>query len=94
MVIPESVLIARLVEFDQTGRTGHATQALMMLSVLEGTLDDERLLRMAKVERVVDMLSAARVLLARPEQPTLTDALLRELRERVHAGGGRVSSDT
>ena len=57
----------------------------MMLSVFEGTLDDESLLRMAKVERVDDMLSAARVLLARPEQPTLTEVLLRELRERVHA---------
>ena len=47
MVIPESVLIARLVEFDQTGHTGHATQALMMLSVLEKTLDEAQLRRMA-----------------------------------------------
>lgn len=85
LVIPESVLIARLVDFDQTGHTGQGTQALMTLSVLEHNLDEAQLRRMAKVERVHDMLAAARALLACPEQPTLTDALLRELRERVHA---------
>ncbi len=85
MVVPESVLVARLVEFDQTGHTGHATQALMMLAVLEDTLDADLLLKLAQSERVDDLLTAARALVAQPEQPTLTDALLRELRERVRS---------
>jgi len=54
MVIPEVVLVGRLVEYDQTGHTGHATQALLMLDILGPTINEQELGRMAKVERVED----------------------------------------
>ena len=85
MVVPESILIARLVEYDQTGHTGHATQAFMMLSVLSEALDDAELTRMAKTEGVYDLLLAARAFLARPQHPMLTDSSLRHLRDSVRA---------
>ena len=85
MVLPEVVLVGRLVEYDQTGHTGHAAQALLMLDVLGTTLNEPELSRMATVECVQDVLSALRTLLSDPERPQVTDTLLRELRDGIHA---------
>ena len=83
MVLPEVVLVGRLVEFDQTGHTGHGAQALLMLDVLGSAIDDVALGRLAASERVNDVLDAFRALLAAPERPTITDERLVRVREEL-----------
>ena len=83
IVLLESVLVGRLVEYDQTGHTGHAAQALMILEILDGTLNESELRRMAKVEGVLDVLSALRTFLRDPARSMVTDTLLREIRDGI-----------
>jgi len=85
MVLPEVVLVGRLVEFDQTGHTGHGAQALLMLDVLGSAIDDVALGRLAASERVNDVLDAFRALLAAPERPTITDERLVRVRDELLA---------
>ncbi len=72
------------VEYGQTGHTGHAAQALMILEILDGTLNESELRRMAKVEGVLDVLSALRTFLRDPARSMVTDTLLREIRDGIH----------
>jgi hypothetical protein len=92
MVLPEVVLIGRLVEFDQTGHTGHATQALLMLSVLDD-IDEAALARLAAQERVEDFLAFFRELAASPERPIIDDAFLRTKRDEVLQARQRVAAE-
>lgn len=92
MVLPEVVLVGRLVEYDQTGHTGHAAQALLMLDTLAGTLNEPELARMAAVERVQDVLAAFRTLLHSPVPPMITDTLLGEIRAQIQGRRGAIRS--
>lgn len=92
MVLPEVVLIGRLVEFDQTGHTGHATQALLMLTVLDD-IDEAALARLAAQERVEDFLAFFRELAASPQRPTIDDAFLRSKRDEILQERQRVAAE-
>jgi hypothetical protein len=92
MVLPEVVLIGRLVEFDQTGHTGHATQALLMLSVLDD-IDEGALARLAAQERVEDFLAFFRALAASPTRPIINDAFLRTKRDEILQERRRVAAE-
>lgn len=83
MVLPESVLVGRLVEYDQTGHTGHGAQALLMLDVLDGSIDEVVLKRLASAERVEDVLAAFRELLGATRGRMITDDLLRSVRDKI-----------
>ena len=93
MVLPEVVLVGRLVEFDQTGHTGHGAQALLMLDVLGTKIDEQALGRLSAAERVVDVLEAFRDFLNNPERPNITDAILRRMRDDLLAQRRRRAAD-
>lgn len=81
VVEKEAVLVGRLVEFDQTGHTGHGSQAVAMLRTFAGELDLailEMLLRRERAGRVYDVLAS----LAASGQPP-TDEALREIWDRL-----------
>jgi hypothetical protein len=85
IVRPEVVLIGRVVEYDQTGHTGHAAQAVVLLQAVGDTLDHSLLAQLARRERVESVLAALRAL---AESGTLvTDGLLRDLHDRLHSRG-------
>ena len=82
----ESLLVGRLVEFDQTGHTGHGAQAFVILSVLRSSLDEALLAELARRERVVDLLAALREIAEGEDaDDRIDDAALVALRERVRA---------
>ena len=85
VIRPEVVLVGRLVEFDQTAHTGHGLQALLMLGLLAGTLQQELLTKLAEREQVVDTMAALRAMLPERGFPTVTDADLRAVRDRYRA---------
>ncbi len=80
----EVVLVGRVVEFDQTGHTGHAAQAVLLLRAAPDALDRELLQTLARQERV-ERAFAALEDLARSDT-LVTDAGLRSLHEHLRTG--------
>ncbi|HXC25920.1 MAG TPA: hypothetical protein VNU46_08390 [Gemmatimonadaceae bacterium] len=81
----EVVLAGRIVEFEQTGHTGHAAQAVLLLRALRDTLDMpllETILRRERAEQafvVLDDLATS--------SDAVTDSVLRDLHEKLHSRG-------
>jgi hypothetical protein len=72
----EVVLVGRLVEFDQTGHTGHGSQAVAMLRVFAGQLDESLLAALLRRERA-DRVYQALLDLAGADEP-MRDEILRQ----------------
>ncbi len=89
IVRPEVLLVEREVEFDQTGDTGHAAQAIVLLATLAKSLDSALLEQLVQRERVADVHRELGTLAASGAK--VTDPLLRDLRDRLH-GRGRYAS--
>lgn len=84
VVKPEVVLVGRLVEFDQTGHTGHGAQAVLLLRVMGAGFDRtllDGLLRRERCERVYTTLRQ----IAESDAP-VTDSDLRATWEELHDG--------
>lgn len=77
----EVVLVGRLVEFDQTGHTGHGAQAITMLRAFAGELDRPSLQRLLLRERVVKVYQEM-LELAVSDRP-ITASVLRAARDRL-----------
>jgi hypothetical protein len=77
----EVVLVGRLVEFDQTGHTGHGAQAVAMLRVLAGQLDGSLLASLLRRERAEKVFQALKDL-AETDEP-MADEILRETWDRL-----------
>ncbi|HEX7239310.1 MAG TPA: hypothetical protein VF263_03510 [Longimicrobiaceae bacterium] len=82
VVRPEVVLIGRLVEFDQTGHTGHGAQAALMLRVLGTSWDNALLAGLLRRERCDNVYSAL-LRLARSGEPIIEESL-RDTWDRLH----------
>lgn len=66
VVVRETVLVGRMVEYDQTGHTGHAAQAILMVRVFGGSFDVDLLTRFVLQERVQEVYALLRRLAERP----------------------------
>ncbi|MDQ3556417.1 MAG: hypothetical protein M3409_06530 [Gemmatimonadota bacterium] len=87
VVNKEVVLVGRLVEFDQTGHTGHGAQAVTMLRAFAGELDRSLLDHLLRRERAGKVYQALWELAA-SDRP-ITAAVLQDTRNRLH---GRTST--
>ncbi len=90
VVAKEAVLVGRVVEYDQTGHTGYAAQAILMLRVFRGRLDRELLATLVRRERVEGAFTILRDLADRPAEQVVTDDELRMARDRLR---GYVAAD-
>lgn len=80
----EVVLVGRVVEFDQTGHTGHAAQAVLLLRAAPDALDRELLQTLVRKERSERAFATLEDLAK--SDTLVTDAILRNLHERLRAG--------
>lgn len=92
MVLPEVVVIGRLVEFYQPDHTGHATQSLLMLGALDD-IDAAALARLAAQKRVEDVLAFFRALAAAPSHSIINDAFYRTKRDEIQQERQRVAAE-
>lgn len=83
VVAKEAVLVGRMVEYDQTGHTGHAAQAILMLRVFGDQFDRDLLARLVRQERVEGVYGLLREFAARSPEQTITDEELRMARDRL-----------
>lgn len=81
----EVVLVGRIVEFDQTGHTGHAAQAILLLRAVGDTLNPELFTRLLQREQVESAYVALSTLAA--SGINITDAILRDTHDRLHSRG-------
>lgn len=81
VVKKEVVLVGRLVEFDQTGHTGHGAQAVAMLRIFARELDISLLTMLLRRERVERVYHALKGLAEYDE--LVTDEILRGVRDRL-----------
>jgi hypothetical protein len=81
----EVVLVGRVVEFDQTGHTGHAAQAVLLLRAAPEALDRTLLRQLVRQERAERAFAAIEELAS--SGIVVTDAVLRDLHERLRARG-------
>jgi hypothetical protein len=93
MVCKEAVLVGRLVEYEQTGHTGHAAQAILMLRVLGEALNRERLDQLVAREHVEDAYAAAREIASWPPERHITNRVLQEARDRWQARRRQQAAD-
>lgn len=81
----EVVLVGRIVEFEQTGHTGHAAQAILLLRAVGDTLNPELFARLLQRERVESAYVALSALAA--SGINITDTILRDTHDRLHSRG-------
>lgn len=91
VVRPEVVLVGRLVEFDQTGHTGHGAQAALLHQTLKDSWDETLLGDLISRERCGNVFDAIRRVVD-SGQP-VTDALLRDTWDRLRGRMPEVQSE-
>lgn len=90
VVKKEVVLVGRLVEFDQTGHTGHGAQAVTMMRAFAGEMDRPLLDRLLRRERAGKVHAALRELAASDQR--ITDEVLRDTWDRLRGRAWNAAS--
>lgn len=91
VVRPEVVLVGRLVEFDQTGHTGHGAQAALLLQAIGDSWDDALLRDLLSRERCGNVFGAIKRIVD-SGQP-VSDALLRDTWDQLRGRTPRLHAD-
>lgn len=91
VVRPEVVLVGRLVEFDQTGHTGHGAQAALLLQAMGDNWDDGLLRDLLSRERCGNVFGAIKRIVD-SGQP-VSDALLRDTWDQLRGRTPRLDAE-
>lgn len=91
VVRPEVVLVGRLVEFDQTGHTGHGAQAALLLQTMGDSWDEVLLRDLLARERCGNVYNAL-VRIVESGEP-ISDALLRDTWDRLRGRTPELQAD-
>jgi hypothetical protein len=91
VVRPEVVLVGRLVEFDQTGHTGHGAQAELLLQTMGDSWDEALLRDLLARERCGNVFNALKRIVETGEP--ISDALLRDTWDRLRGRTSQVQAE-
>ncbi len=91
VVRPEVVFVGRLVEFDQTGHTGHGAQAALLLQTVGDSWDETLLRDLLSRERCGNVFGAIKRIVD-SGQP-ISDALLRDTWDRLRGRTPEVQAE-
>lgn len=91
VVRPEVVLVGRLVEFDQTGHTGHGAQAALLLQTMGDSWDEALLQDLLTRERCHNVFTALKSIVA--SGVPISASLLRDTWDRLRGRTSQLEAD-